>query len=110
VLESLVAGVPLAAWPIEFEQPTNAKFVVDELGIGIRVHSSDGTIGGLVKSEEIARVVRELMSGKDGVLMASKVAKLAARAQAAVSEGGSSWKAVEEMIMELSKTRKSVKG
>jgi hypothetical protein len=110
VLESLVAGVPLAAWPIEFEQPMNAKFVVDELGIGIRVHSSDGTIGGLVKSEEIARVVRELMSGKDGVLMASKVAKLAARAQAAVSEGGSSWKAVEEMIMELSKTRKSVKG
>ena len=100
VLESVAAGVPLVAWPIEFEQPVNAKFIVDELGIGVRVHSSDRTIRGLVKSNEITRVVRELMFGEDGMAMASKAAKLARQAQLAVSEVGSSWKAIEDMIRE----------
>ncbi|PUZ70573.1 hypothetical protein GQ55_2G242600 [Panicum hallii var. hallii] len=113
VLESVAAGVPLAAWPTAFEQPMNAKFIVDELGIGVRVHSSDGTIGGLVKSNEIARVVRDLMFGEDGMSMASNAAKLARHAQIAVSEGGSSWKAIEDMIGELCATsmaRKSMDG
>ncbi|KAF8647998.1 hypothetical protein HU200_065033 [Digitaria exilis] len=104
VLESVVAGVPLAAWPIEFEQPMNAKLVVDELGVGVRVHSSDGKLGGLVKSDEITRVVRELMSREEGMVMASNTKKLAAHAQIAMSEGGSSWKVVEEMIRELCAT------
>jgi hypothetical protein len=91
----------------------NAKFIVDELGIGVRVHSSDGTIGGLVKSNEITRVVRDLMFGEDGMSMASNAAKLARHAQVAVSEGGSSWKAIEDMIRELCATsmaRKSMDG
>ncbi|KAF8648001.1 hypothetical protein HU200_065036 [Digitaria exilis] len=33
VLESITAGVPMAVWPIEFEQPMNARFVVDELKV-----------------------------------------------------------------------------
>ncbi|KAF8688698.1 hypothetical protein HU200_042248 [Digitaria exilis] len=28
---SITAGVPMAVWPIEFEQPMNARFLVDEL-------------------------------------------------------------------------------
>ncbi|KAL6846084.1 hypothetical protein ACP4OV_023532 [Aristida adscensionis] len=105
VLESVSAGVPLAAWPIEFEQPINAKLVVDELRVGVRVYASNGTVGGLVKSEEITRVVRELMFGKAGTAMASRVAKIAAEAKMAVSDSGSSWKAVEGMIGELCVTK-----
>ncbi|CAD6225105.1 unnamed protein product [Miscanthus lutarioriparius] len=101
VLESIAAGVPLVAWPCEFEQPINAKFVVDELRIGVRVHVSDGVIGGFVKSEEITRAVKELMFGEAGTAMALRVTEIAAQAQLAVSDGGSSWKEVEEMISEL---------
>ncbi|TVU34593.1 hypothetical protein EJB05_16430, partial [Eragrostis curvula] len=36
-LESISAGVPLAAWPMGAEQPLNAKLAVDELRIGLRV-------------------------------------------------------------------------
>ncbi|XP_062193279.1 UDP-glycosyltransferase 90A1-like [Phragmites australis] len=101
VLESVTAGVPLAVWPLEFEQPINARLVVDELRVGIRVHSSDGKAGGLVKSEEVTRVVRELISGEAGVAMSASVAAIAAQARLAGFQGGSSWNAVEEAISEL---------
>lgn len=99
VLESVTAGVPLAAWPVGFEQPMNAKLVVDDIKVGVRVRACDGTVGGLVKSEEIARAVRELMYGEAGKEMASNVARIAAHARLALSDNnGSSWKAAEEMI------------
>jgi hypothetical protein len=46
-------------------------------------------------------VVRELMLGEFGTEAAKKATELSALAKEAVSEGGSSWKAVEEMILEL---------
>ncbi|CAM0951208.1 unnamed protein product [Alopecurus aequalis] len=105
VLESVSAGVPLAVWPMGFEQPVNAKLVVDELGVAVRVRTSDGTaVGGLVKSEEISRAVREMLFGETSVLAAKNSAVLARQAQHAISSGGSSWKMVEEMITELTVT------
>jgi hypothetical protein len=79
----------------------NAKFVIDELRIGVRAHASDGAIGGFVKSAEITRAVKELMFGEAAMAMALRVTEIAAQAQLAVCDGGSSWKAVEEMISEL---------
>jgi hypothetical protein len=101
VLESVAAGVPLAVWPTQSYQPFDAKFVVEELKVAVRVQTSDGTIRGSVTSEEISRVVRELMLGEFRTEAAKKVTELSALAKEAVSEGGSSWKAVEEMILEL---------
>jgi hypothetical protein len=97
VLESVAAGVPLAVWPMQADQPFNARFAVEELKIAVRVQTSDGTMRGLVTSEEVSRVVRELMLGELG----AEAAKLSVLAKEAVSKGGSSWKAVEDMIREL---------
>jgi UDP:flavonoid glycosyltransferase YjiC (YdhE family) len=97
VLESVAAGVPLAVWPMQADQPFNARFVVEELKIAVRVQTSDGTMRGLVTSEEVSRVVRELMLGELG----AEAVKLSVLAKEAVSKGGSSWKAVEDMIREL---------
>ncbi|OEL26879.1 UDP-glycosyltransferase 90A1 [Dichanthelium oligosanthes] len=104
VIESVSAGVPLAAWPMSAEQPLNAKLVVDELKIGIRVSAKDGTGSGLVRSEEIARVATELMAGKKGVEVARNMAALGAKAREATEEGGSSWNAVQELITGLNLT------
>ncbi|CAL5088542.1 unnamed protein product [Urochloa decumbens] len=103
VVESISAGVPLAVWPMSAEQPLNAKMVADELRVGIRVPAKDGVTGAtvLVKSEEIARVAKELMSGEKGVEVARNMAALGAKAREAMEEGGSSWRAVEEMIAGL---------
>ncbi|KAF0915371.1 hypothetical protein E2562_035931 [Oryza meyeriana var. granulata] len=95
VVESVAAGVPLAAWPMGVEQPLSAMLAVDELRIGVRVPATTGH--GMVRSEEIARVARELMV-MDGGEAARNVAALAAKAREAVAEGGSSWKTLEEMV------------
>ncbi|KAG8056444.1 hypothetical protein GUJ93_ZPchr0002g25088 [Zizania palustris] len=63
VLESVTAGVPLAVWPMNADQPFNAKLLVDELKIAAMVWTNDRTIRGLVPSMEISKVVRELMHG-----------------------------------------------
>ncbi|VAI31664.1 unnamed protein product [Triticum turgidum subsp. durum] len=101
VLESVAAGVPLAVWPMHADQPFNAAFVVDELKIAVRVHTSDRTMRGLATTEEISEVVRKLMLGEAGIEAAKNVAGLSVLAVESVLKGGSSWKSVEEMISEL---------
>ncbi|KAF0914792.1 hypothetical protein E2562_031518 [Oryza meyeriana var. granulata] len=104
VLESVTAGVPLAVWPMIADQPFNARFLVDELKIAIRVSTSDRTMRGFVPSEEISKVVRELMNGEAGTEATKRVVELSALAKEAVDEGGLSWIAVKEMIGELCAT------
>ncbi|KAM0925297.1 hypothetical protein ACQ4PT_004275 [Festuca glaucescens] len=101
VLESVTAGVPLAVWPMQADQPFNARFVVEELKIAVRLQTSDGTMRGLVTCEEVSRVVRELMLREVGTEAAKNVADISVLAKEADLEGGSSWKDVEEMIREL---------
>ncbi|RCV11527.1 hypothetical protein SETIT_2G192900v2 [Setaria italica] len=101
VTESISAGVPLAVWPMGAEQPVNAKLVADELRIGIRVPAKHGMTSTLVESEEIARVAKELMIGEKGAEAARNMAALGSKAREAMDEGGSSWRAVEEMIAGL---------
>lgn len=101
MLESVTAGVPLAVWPMNFDQPLNARFLVDEMKIAVMVWTSDRLRQGLVTHEEISRVVKELMLGEVGVEAAKNVVKLSTLAKKAVDEGGSSWVAVREMINEL---------
>ena len=43
------------------EQPLNAKLVVDELGVGIRVPMESDAASGMVRSKHIARVTSDLM-------------------------------------------------
>ena len=85
------------------EQPLNAKLVVDELKIGIRVPSKHSMTSTLVrvKSEEVASVAKELMNGEKGVEAARNMAALGAKAREAMDEGGSSWRVLEEMIAGL---------
>ncbi|XP_038982152.1 UDP-glycosyltransferase 90A1-like [Phoenix dactylifera] len=106
VIEGISAGVPLLAWPMIAEQPTNAKFVADELRIGLRIRASDGTRDGLVRREDVERMVRELMLGEKGKEAAENVKSLAQAARMAM-EGGSSWQELKQMIDEVCAIRKA---
>ncbi|PNT71845.1 LOW QUALITY PROTEIN: hypothetical protein BRADI_2g36322v3 [Brachypodium distachyon] len=102
ILEGATAGVPLAAWPMNSDQPFHAKLLVDDLRIAVRsVRTSNGTLRGPVTGQEISELVRELMLGEAGIEAAKKAAELSALAKEAMAEGGSSWKAMEEMIAVL---------
>lgn len=46
MLETISVGVPVIAYPMWSDQPTNAKLMVDVFGIGLRVKpNNDGPVG-----------------------------------------------------------------
>lgn len=102
VTESVCAGVPILAWPMIAEQHLNAKFVVDVVGIGLRVRAGDGTKYGLVRREDVEEKVKELLFGEKGRMAAEKVKELALASHKAMADGGSSASALEQMIDEVS--------
>ncbi|CAN6202130.1 unnamed protein product [Urochloa humidicola] len=96
-MEAVAAGVPVVAWPHFADQFLNAKFAVEVLGIGVDVgvtepvmYRMDGkeiVVGRAVVEE----AVRSVMDGGDeGEERRRRARTLAAKARAAVEEGGSS--------------------
>ncbi|XP_059670172.1 UDP-glycosyltransferase 90A1-like [Cornus florida] len=100
-VESLCAEVPILAWPMMAEQHLNARMVVEEIKVGMRVETCDGSVRGFVKWEGLEKMVRELMEGEKGKMVRKKVVEVGQAAKRAMEEGGSSWKELNELINEL---------
>ncbi|KAJ0818065.1 putative UDP-glucuronosyl/UDP-glucosyltransferase, UDP-glycosyltransferase family [Helianthus annuus] len=105
VLESICAGVPILAWPMMAEQPLNARMVVEEIKIGLRVETCDGSVRGFVKAGGLKKMVKELMEGEKGKEVRKRVKEVGAAAKAAVADGGSSWRTLNELINEVESVR-----
>ncbi|KAK4381071.1 UDP-glycosyltransferase 90A1 [Sesamum angolense] len=97
VMESICAKVPILAWPMMWEQPLNARMVVDVAGVGLRVEGCNG----FVESEALAKAAKELMEGSASEEVRKKAEEVGGAAVKAVEEGGSSWKALDQLINEL---------
>ncbi|OMP05154.1 UDP-glucuronosyl/UDP-glucosyltransferase [Corchorus olitorius] len=82
ILESVVNGVPLIAWPLYAEQKMIAMMLTEDIKVALRPKPSENGLG---CRDEIARVVKGLMEGDEG-----KAAKV-------LSEEGSSTKALSEV-------------
>lgn len=95
-LESVVHGVPMIAWPLYAEQRMNAVMLVD--GVGVALRPKEEAAGGLVRREEVAEVVKELMEGEAGKKVMNKVQELKeAAAQAVDNKDGSSYRALAQV-------------
>ncbi|XP_039130853.1 UDP-glucose:2-hydroxyflavanone C-glucosyltransferase-like [Dioscorea cayenensis subsp. rotundata] len=98
VMEAALHGVPVLAWPRHGDQRVNAE-LVRRSGLGIWMEEwSWGGEGKVVKGEEIAERVKELM---ESPAVRSSVARMAAEAVKAVGEGRSSEKNLVEFIAKL---------
>ncbi|BAS90143.1 UDP-glycosyltransferase 73C7 [Oryza sativa Japonica Group] len=111
-LESVAAGVPMAAWPFTAEQFVNEKLIVDVLGIGVSIGVTKPTGGMLtagggggeetaeVGTEQVKRALNSLMDGGvEGEERAKKVHELKAKAHAALEKEGSSYMNLEKLIL-----------
>ncbi|CAJ1929993.1 unnamed protein product [Sphenostylis stenocarpa] len=87
VLESVVNGVPMVAWPLYAEQKMNAFMLSEELGVAVRVKEE---AGGVVGREQIAELMRRVMVDEEGVGMRSKVKELKLSGEKALCMFGSS--------------------
>ncbi|KAJ9683455.1 hypothetical protein PVL29_019157 [Vitis rotundifolia] len=103
VLESICAAVPILAWPMMAEQHLNARNVVEEMKVGLRVETTDGSVRGFVKKEGLEKMVKELMEGDMGKQVRKKVKEVAEAAKTAMEEGGSSWQTLNLIVGETFK-------
>ncbi|KAL6631371.1 hypothetical protein ACP70R_028221 [Stipagrostis hirtigluma subsp. patula] len=111
VMESVSMGVPILAFPLGAEQKLNAKFVVDEIGIGLRVWPSK-RVGSdpeseIVASKDVQTLARELVHGEGGKRAAARASELVAFARRAMDTGGSSFETLELMVRAISESAKA---
>ncbi|KAF7843560.1 UDP-glycosyltransferase 90A1-like [Senna tora] len=109
VLEAVCAGVPILAMPMMAEQYLNARMVEEEMKVGMRVETCDGSVRGFVRREGVRKKVRELMmvEGEKGEEVRRKVGEVAEMAKKAVEDGGSSWRTLENLLVETCKKKKT---
>ncbi|MBA0758643.1 hypothetical protein Gotri_021622 [Gossypium trilobum] len=102
-LESICYGVPILAWPMIAEQALNARMVVEEIKVGLRVESTcNGMKPLFVKWEGLMKMVKELMEGEMGKQARKRVKEVAELGKMAMADAdGSSWQTLDLLINEL---------
>ncbi|PWA87511.1 UDP-glucosyl transferase 74B1 [Artemisia annua] len=99
-LEGLSLGVPMVGVPKWADQLTDAKFIKDVWRVGVRA-KADG-VTGIVTREELVTCLNEVMSdGEKGLVIKKNARKWRELAKEAISEGGSSDKAIDEFVVAL---------
>eukprot|EP00262_Sarcandra_glabra_P010512 TRINITY_DN2579_c0_g2_i2.p1 TRINITY_DN2579_c0_g2~~TRINITY_DN2579_c0_g2_i2.p1 ORF type:complete len:506 (+),score=33.62 TRINITY_DN2579_c0_g2_i2:80-1519(+) len=105
-LEGLVGGVSFLAWPMTADQFVNARILVEENGIAVRVCEGADTVP---KSDELARVLAESL-GVAGLERRERAIELSRAAWEAIIGGGSSYRDLDGLVKALcvfgSKTNK----
>ncbi|KAF9613712.1 hypothetical protein IFM89_010154 [Coptis chinensis] len=87
------------------EQPLNAKFVVEELEVGLRVPLKRDEIIAIDR-EVICDVVKELMESENGKTIREKAEALGKLARQVVhAKGGSSYEKLNDLIQCLCKPK-----
>ncbi|EYU34484.1 hypothetical protein ABFS82_10G093500 [Erythranthe guttata] len=96
-LESMWCGVPMICYPINWDQPTNRKLVVDDWKIGINLCD----YGTSVDRKQVAEKIKQLMSGTTSMSLRKEADNIKAILQKAVEVDGSSEKNFDQFIENL---------
>ncbi|XP_039160761.1 UDP-glycosyltransferase 74F2 [Eucalyptus grandis] len=97
-LEALSLRVPMVAMPQWTDQGTNAKFVEDVWGVGVRASKDKD---GIIVRGEIERCIREVMEGGKGKEIKRNAEKWRELAKETVDEGGSSDRNIDDFVRKL---------
>ncbi|MED6171375.1 hypothetical protein PIB30_040150 [Stylosanthes scabra] len=91
ILESVVYGVPMIAWPLFAEQSMNAVLLKDVLKVALMPEKAEDE-DGIIKREGIANVIMRIMEeNKEGLEIRKRIKEFSdAAAAAAISENGGS--------------------
>ncbi|CAO2193588.1 unnamed protein product [Urochloa humidicola] len=87
-VEALASGVPVVTFPAWADQPTNAKFLEDVYGVGVRLPRP-------MARDAVTRCVEEVMSGPEAAGMRARAVEWKAAAGTAVAAGGSSDRGIQ---------------
>lgn len=101
-MEALTLGVPVVTFPQWGDQVTNARFLVDVYGVGLRL-SRGVAENRLILRDDIERCLLEAMVGPKAVEMKHNALKWKMAAKEAVEEGGSSDQNIQAFVDEIRK-------
>ncbi|XBI88377.1 hypothetical protein VPH35_026347 [Triticum aestivum] len=87
VLEAVIAGVAMLAWPLYAEQRMNRVFLEEELGLAVAVDGYDKEV---VEADEVTAKVRWLMDSDGGRVLRERTTAAMRRAKEALGEDGES--------------------
>ncbi|KAG0449162.1 hypothetical protein HPP92_027447 [Vanilla planifolia] len=96
-LESLANGVPMVAWPIQYDQRMNALLLMEGVGVALRLEASAEDEDGFVCRVAVEEIVKEQMEGERGKAVRARAAERQKEAKKAIEEDGSSWKTLAEV-------------
>ncbi|KAH7842512.1 hypothetical protein Vadar_017581 [Vaccinium darrowii] len=102
LLESLTAGVPILAWPMHSDQPRNAFHVTNILKVGLAVNTWEQREQ-IVPSSTITRVVKRLMTSKEGEEIRRRAEEMGVALRQAVEEGGVSRLELDSFIAHITR-------
>jgi len=96
VLEGMVGGVMLLAWPMQADHFFNTTLIVDKLRAAVRVGENRDSVP---DSDKLARILAE--SAREDLPERVTLMKLREKAMEAIKEGGSSYKNLDELVAEM---------
>ncbi|XP_010531266.1 PREDICTED: UDP-glycosyltransferase 84B2 isoform X3 [Tarenaya hassleriana] len=100
-LETVAAGVPVVAYPVWTDQPTDARLLVDVFGVGVRMRNGDG---GELETAEVERCITAVTEGPAAGEMRRRAAEHKAAARMAVARDGSSSRNLDAFIGDIMRT------
>jgi hypothetical protein len=98
-LESLCAGLPMLSWPFFAEQQTNCRYKRTEWGVGME-------IGGEVRRDEVAAIIKEAMEGEKGKEMRRRAEDWKEKAVKVTLPGGPAETNLNRLIDEVLLSKK----
>ncbi|XVF15705.1 hypothetical protein REPUB_Repub09cG0178600 [Reevesia pubescens] len=101
-IECITNGLPMIAWPLYAEQRMNATLLTEEIGIAVRSETIPSK--GVVRRDEIEKMVRTIFADDAGRQMRVRVKELKLSAEKAWTNGGSSFNALAEMVNHCQKS------
>ncbi|CAM0954045.1 unnamed protein product [Alopecurus aequalis] len=91
VMEALAAGVPVVGYPWWSDQFTNAKFLVEEYEVGVRLPAP-------VKPDLLRTCVDKVMVGPEAAAIGTRVATWKEEAEASMAHRGSSHRSLRDFV------------
>ncbi|KAJ1397327.1 UDP-glycosyltransferase family, conserved site [Sesbania bispinosa] len=101
-MEAITLGVPMLTFPAWGDQVTNAKFLVDVFGVGIRLGYSQAEKK-IVNRDEVKRCLLEATVGPKAEELKQNALKWKKAAEIAVAVGGSSDKNLDAFVEDIKK-------
>lgn len=93
-LESIIVGVPLAAWPMHSDQPLNVIFITKILKVGLFVREW-AQKDKMVKASTIKNVVERLMVSQRGNEIRKRAEELSVKVRGSMEEWSNSCKELD---------------